>query len=86
MKENFKMRIKLKVNLDPNANQFVNQGYNNIDFPPQSSARPFTPVQTPVQKPMQQQQQFQQPAGTRIIPIQVERSPLPNDQTVAFPR
>lgn len=67
---------------DPNANQFVNQGYNNIEFPqaPQQASRPYVQTQLP-------QQQAQQSAGTRIIPIQVEgsRSP-PNDQTVVMQR
>jgi hypothetical protein len=53
---------------DPNANKFVNQGYNNIEFPQQQQSRPYVQAQ----RPQQQQQQMQQPAGTRIIPIQVE--------------
>lgn len=66
--------------VDPNANQFVNQGYNNIEFPQQPTAKAFTQAQKP------QQQQQQQTAGTRIIPIQVERSPQPNEQTVVLQR
>lgn len=64
---------------DPNANQFVNQGYNDIQFPQvtQQQARPY----------VQPQQQFQQPTGTRIIPIQMEGSRSPqNDQTVVMQR
>jgi hypothetical protein len=57
--------------VDPNANKFVNQGYNNIDYPQQQSARPF------VQRP-------QQPAGTRIIPIQVEGTTQPNENTTVI--
>jgi hypothetical protein len=48
---------------DPNANQFVNQGYNNISF---SESPRMMPQQ------QQQQQQPQYPSGTRIIPIQIE--------------
>lgn len=67
---------------DPNANQFVNQGYNNIEFPQVvQQSRPATQAPKP-----QQQQQCQQPAGTRIIPITVERSPQPNEQTVVLQR
>ncbi|CAH1710803.1 unnamed protein product [Chironomus riparius] len=56
--------------VDPNANKFVNQGYNNIDYPQQQSARSF------IQRP-------QQPAGTRIIPIQVEGT-QPNENTIVI--
>jgi hypothetical protein len=70
---------------DPNANQFVNQGYNNIEFSPtpqQQQARPYVQQQ---QQPMPQQQQYQQPAGTRIIPIQVEGARSPQfDQTIVM--
>lgn len=61
--------------IDPNANKFVNQGYNNIDYPQtqQQTARPF------VQRP-------QQPAGTRIIPIQVEGATQPNENTIVIQR
>jgi hypothetical protein len=59
------------IYLDPNANQFVNQGYNDIEFP-----QPTTQFNRPsyVQPKVQPQQQQQQPAGTRIIPIQIEGS------------
>jgi hypothetical protein len=64
--------------LDPNANQFVNQGYNNINYPP---------------SPRVVQQQPPQQSGTRIIPIQIEgannyqtRSPQSGDQTVVMQR
>lgn len=84
---------------DPNVNQFVNQGYNNIDFSPASNqptrtfVQPQKQQQQPAapqqyqQQPAQQQQQFQQQAGIRIIPIQVEggRSSQ-NDQTVVMQR
>lgn len=84
---------------DPNVNQFVNQGYNNIDFSPMSQQSPRAYVQTQKQQPpspqfqqqQQQQQQpiqFQQQAGTRIIPIKVEggaRSPQV-EQTVVLQR
>lgn len=94
------MVFNSKIIPDPNVNQFVNQGYNNIDFSPASNqaprtfAQPQKPQQQFQQQPVQQQfqqqpaqQQFQQQAGTRIIPIQVEggRSPQ-NDQTVVMQR
>ncbi|XP_070505303.1 putative mediator of RNA polymerase II transcription subunit 26 isoform X2 [Chironomus tepperi] len=59
--------------VDPNANKFVNQGYNNIDYAPtqQQPARPFN------QRPQQTA------AGTRIIPIQVEGAQTqPNENTI----
>lgn len=72
---------------DPNANQFVDQGYNNIDFP--STAQPprnYAQNQKLQQQP-QQQQQFQQSAGVRIIPIQVEGARSPQtEQTVVMQR
>lgn len=67
------------MNLDPNANQFVNQGYNDIEFPqptPQFTRPSY------VQKVQQPQQQQQQPAGTRIIPIQIEGSQSPNHTVI----
>lgn len=74
---------------DPNVNQFVNQGYNNIDFltaQQQQQQAPKTYAQAQAQKPPQVQ--FQpQPAGTRIIPIQVEGSRSPQgDHTVVMQR
>lgn len=62
IKNNFVNKI-LHIFLDPNANQFVNQGYNNISFagPQSQSPRAMQPLQ-------------QQPSGTRIIPVQIERS------------
>lgn len=73
---------------DPNANKFVNQGYNEYEYPT-SSQRSYTP------QPQQQQQQ--QPAlqsGTRIIPIQMEGSRSPqmminnnnNENTIVMQR
>lgn len=77
---------------DPNVNQFVNQGYNNIDFSPASNQPTRTFAQPQKQQQQQaaqqyQQQPAQQQAGTRIIPIQVEggRSSQ-NDQTVVMQR
>lgn len=70
---------KFSPQLDPNANKFVNQGYNNIEFPqtPQQPMRPYV-----------QAQKQQQPAGTRIIPIQVEgaRAPQQNENTIVIQR
>jgi hypothetical protein len=71
----------LNDQLDPNANKFVNQGYNNIEYPQTSN-------QTAMRQPYVQQQQQQQPSGTRIIPIQMEsaRSPQFNDNTIVMQR
>jgi hypothetical protein len=76
---------------DPNANQFVNQGYNNIDFttgqpqqPQPQQQAPRTYAQAQAQKPPQVQFQPQS-AGTRIIPIHVEGSRSPQvDHTVVM--
>jgi hypothetical protein len=67
---------------DPNANQFVNQGYNDIDF--------SQPLTHPSMRPYMQKTQQQQPAlptqqGTRIIPIQVEGL-QPQSHTVILQR
>lgn len=75
-------------------NQFVNQGYNNIDFSPSTQQQPRAYAQnqqSPQFQPQfqpQQQQMFQQQAGTRIIPIKVDggaRSPQV-EQTVVLQR
>ena len=56
---------------DTNANQFVNQGYNNISF---TQATPQSPS-------------VYSPPGTRVIPIQVEgRSPSSMERTVIMTR
>jgi hypothetical protein len=72
------------INADPNANKFVNQGYNNIEYPqsPQQAApRPYVQVQ------QTQQQQQQQQAGTRIIPIQIEGGRAPQgDNSIVMQR
>lgn len=84
--------MRRKLFIDPNVNQFVNQGYNNIDFSPMSQQSPRVNAQTQqpqFQQPQQRPQQFQQQqAGTRIIPIKVEggaRSPQV-EQTVVLQR
>lgn len=62
--------------IDPNVNQFVNQGYNNINYPQNAqSPRVFSPP-------------IQQSGSARIIPIQVEgaRSPIYNDQPFVMQR
>lgn len=64
---------------DPNANQFVNQGYNDIDF----SQQPTQP--RPYMQKVQQQPQQQQ-TGTRIIPIQVEGAQSQQNNTVILQR
>lgn len=67
---------------DPNVNQFVNQGYNNIDFTPspnQGSRSTPTP-QPQFQQPAGQNQFQQQPAGVRIIPIKVEGAASPQSE------
>lgn len=61
----------------------MNQGYNNIEYPTQQQQmRPYAQTQR------QQQQQPPQPAGTRIIPIQVEgaRAPQQNENTIVMQR
>ncbi|CAO1307363.1 unnamed protein product [Diamesa serratosioi] len=61
--------------IDPNVNQFVNQGYNNINYPQNAqSPRVFSPP-------------IQQSGAARIIPIQVEgaRSPI-DPRTPQSPR
>lgn len=67
----------MSKNLDPNANKFVNQGYNDYSYPSKAQQ----------QQPQQQRQQPQ--TGTRIIPIQVEgtrASPNDNTATVVMKR
>lgn len=65
----------MKYFLDPNANQFVNQGYNNIDFSPSPNQAPRSYGQPQFQQPAGQQPQQQ--AGVRIIPIKVEGATTP---------
>ena len=73
----------LNLTPDPHANQFVNQGYNDIDFHQAQQGAKIVMIQN--QKP--QQDQHQQPAGTRIIPIKMEGSRSPqHDQTVIMQR
>lgn len=92
---NLDLKISVEENLfpDPNANQFVNQGYNNIDFTTGQPTQPQTQQQAPrtyaqaqAQKPPQVQFQPQQ-AGTRIIPIHVEGGRSPQvEHTVVMQR
>lgn len=58
----------------------MSQGYNNIEFPQQTQQQPMRPY-VQGQKP--------QPAGTRIIPIQVEggaRATPQNENTIVMQR